>query len=114
MRLSKDEYKGKKLMNGYDYTIQAWVRDGLLVSCGHDGTGTCDCFGRAIKGDEMNRLEEELLLEILPILADLETLYREDKTSEDLFLVVHEMGRRLVRRLAELELQKEEKASTCR
>jgi hypothetical protein len=59
-RLSGDEYKNGRLMNGYDYDNQAWVKDGKYVDCGHPDTMTCDCYGRLHKGEETASPEEDL------------------------------------------------------
>jgi len=57
-RTSNDEYKNGLLFNGYDYTRQAWVVDGLYVACGHTRvnpltgkTTPCTCYGRAHEGE---------------------------------------------------------------
>ncbi len=39
-------------VNGFDYTHQAWVVNGLYESCGHDQTKvSCHCFGRIHAGE---------------------------------------------------------------
>lgn len=35
----------------YDYTNQAWLRDGVYVSCGHSAAMNCGCFGRIHAGE---------------------------------------------------------------
>ena len=67
-RLSNDQYIGGRLINGYDYTNQAWVIDGKYVPCGHvriqvrkpDGTRElkdwCNCYGRLHRGEETKAL----------------------------------------------------------
>jgi hypothetical protein len=57
MRLSIDEYRNGLLWNGFDYTRQAWVVDGLYVACGHPETMRCGCFGRGHAGEQS--LEKE-------------------------------------------------------
>jgi hypothetical protein len=52
MRTSNDEYKGKRLMNGYDYKNQAWVIDGKYVKCGHSEGMNCKCYGKIHYGEE--------------------------------------------------------------
>lgn len=51
-RLSTDQIKGDRLINGYDYTNQAWVRDGKYVDCGHPKTMDCRCYGRDHEGED--------------------------------------------------------------
>lgn len=34
-RLSKDEIKHGRVWNGYDYSLQVWVVDGVIQDCGH-------------------------------------------------------------------------------
>ena len=33
----------------YDYDTQAWTRDGIYATCGHDGP--CNCYGKAHAGE---------------------------------------------------------------
>jgi len=56
-RLSSDECRNGLLWNGFDYTRQAWVVDGLYVRCGHPETMRCGCFGRQHAGEQS--LEKE-------------------------------------------------------
>ena len=50
-RTSNDQYRNGLLFNGYDYTRQAWVKDGFYVRCGHPESMNCDCFGRLFEGE---------------------------------------------------------------
>jgi hypothetical protein len=50
MRESSDEYKGGRLINGFDYDNQAWVIDGKYVRCGHPESMNCNCYGRLHEG----------------------------------------------------------------
>jgi hypothetical protein len=57
-RTSNDEYRNGLLFNGYDYTQQAWVVDGVYFTCGHSkpnpltGKATsCTCYGRLHEGE---------------------------------------------------------------
>ena len=43
----------ERLLNGYDYTHQAWVRNGRYVRCGHPASMPCDCFGRKNAGQPL-------------------------------------------------------------
>jgi hypothetical protein len=57
MRTSDDVYKGGRLIHGFDYVKQAWVKDGKYLRCGHpDSTDgrpiKCGCYGRAHEGEE--------------------------------------------------------------
>ncbi len=52
MRESSDEYKNGKLVNGFDYDNQVWVRDGKYVPCGHPKSMQCNCYGRLHEGEE--------------------------------------------------------------
>lgn len=56
-RVSSDEYCHGLLWNGYDYTRQAWIKNGLYVRCGHPESMNCGCYGR--KHEEMPSLETE-------------------------------------------------------
>ena len=35
----------------FDYTTQAWIRDGKYIDCGHPKAMICGCFGRVHKGE---------------------------------------------------------------
>jgi hypothetical protein len=48
---------GGRLIDGYDYKNQAWVKDGVYQDCGHPYqisgmmyNRPCGCFGRRNKG----------------------------------------------------------------
>ncbi len=51
MRQSSDEIKNGRLINGFDYANQAWVKDGKYVRCGHSEEMFCRCYGRTHEGD---------------------------------------------------------------
>lgn len=51
MRLSRDEYRDGRLLNGYDYQRQAWVVEGRYVRCGHPEVMPCTCYGREHDGE---------------------------------------------------------------
>ena len=52
MRTSGNQYDAAgRLMAGYDYDNQAWVRAGVYVRCGHPETMNCGCFGRLHAGE---------------------------------------------------------------
>ena len=40
----------ERLINGFDYKNQAWVKDGKYQSCGHPQA--CRCFGKKHAGEE--------------------------------------------------------------
>ena len=35
-----------RIINGFDYLHQAWVKDGRSVRCGHPDWMECNCYGR--------------------------------------------------------------------
>ena len=49
-RTSTDQYVNGRLINGFDYTNQAWVRNGRYVRCGHPESMNCGCYGRQHEG----------------------------------------------------------------
>lgn len=51
-RVSSDQYVNGRLMNGYDYDNQAWVKDGKYVACGHPEAMNCKCYGKIHEGQE--------------------------------------------------------------
>lgn len=50
-RTSEDVYVNGQLVNGFDYTRQAWVIDGFYVRCGHPDSMNCRCYGREHEGE---------------------------------------------------------------
>ncbi len=40
-----------RLLNGYDYRCQCWVKDGAYLPCGHALSMACSCYGRTHAGD---------------------------------------------------------------
>ena len=52
MRTSNNVVINGRLMNGYDYTKQAWVKDGKYIRCGHPADIECNCYGKAHEGEE--------------------------------------------------------------
>jgi hypothetical protein len=52
MRISNDErLPDGRLLNGYDYERQAWVKDGRYIRCGHPESMPCGCYGKAHAGE---------------------------------------------------------------
>ena len=56
-------------MTHYDYTNQAWLKDGVYLDCGH--RDACSCFGRlhagqhptySVEAEISERIEEEAKL----------------------------------------------------
>jgi len=43
-----------RVIDGYDYTHQAWVVDGKYVRCGHPESMNCKCYGRLHEGENIN------------------------------------------------------------
>lgn len=58
-RQSADHYKEGRLIDGYDYVNQSWVKEGRYITCGHPDTMKCDCYGRKHTGEttEPGRLD---------------------------------------------------------
>lgn len=51
-RLSGNIYNTEeRLIDGFDYTKQAWVENGRYVRCGHIETD-CNCYGKLHEGEE--------------------------------------------------------------
>lgn len=51
MRTSLDEIRNGKVFNGYDYTHQCWIVNGVVQRCGHPETMDCQCFGKNFAGE---------------------------------------------------------------
>jgi len=58
-RTSNDLYQGGRLMRGFDYEKQCWVRNGRYLNCGHPENMTCGCYGRAHKGEKTTDRRKE-------------------------------------------------------
>lgn len=56
-RLSNNEFKDKKLINGFDYDNQCWVIEGLVQRCGHPETMDCQCYGKIHAGEKSESSE---------------------------------------------------------
>jgi hypothetical protein len=41
------------LLNGFDYSNQAWVKDGKYIRCGHPDAMDCRCYGKAHAGESV-------------------------------------------------------------
>lgn len=50
-RTTDNYYINGRLMDGYDYNKQAWVRNGKYVRCGHPEAMKCGCYGRLHEGE---------------------------------------------------------------
>jgi hypothetical protein len=67
MGLSNDEVISGAIWNGFDYNLQVWVKDGVIMGCGHPETMKDCCNGRKyadqmivdVNGRE-NRMEGDL------------------------------------------------------
>ena len=35
----------------YDYDNQAWIQDGIYISCAHPESMNCDCYGKQHAGE---------------------------------------------------------------
>lgn len=56
-RISGNSYLNGRLFNGYDYTRQTWVADGVYVRCGHPESTKCSCYGRQHAGERCTERE---------------------------------------------------------
>ena len=52
MRTSTNQVVGGRIINGYDYQNQSWVKDGKYIKCGHPKEMNCNCYGRKNEGKE--------------------------------------------------------------
>ena len=68
-RISKDHFEGR-LIDGYDYNRQVWVKNGRYERCGHPDTMICNCYGREHMGEPT--IPEPYGLDMIPE-ADLES-----------------------------------------
>ena len=44
-----------RLVNGYDYDRQVWVKDGRYLRCGHQDEMDCGCYGKEHEGEEVRQ-----------------------------------------------------------
>jgi hypothetical protein len=59
MRTSNDTYISGRLVHGFDYDHQAWVKNGKYVRCGHPRDMKCGCYGTVHEGEETSYLKGE-------------------------------------------------------
>jgi hypothetical protein len=58
-RLSGDELRDGYVWNGFDYTLQVWVVDGLVRQCGHPAAMSRDtpcCAAFALAGQRIDQI----------------------------------------------------------
>ena len=41
-------------LDGYDYTNQAWYKNGVYIRCGHPDTMNCECYGKIHEGQKVS------------------------------------------------------------
>ncbi|MGB6499419.1 MAG: hypothetical protein WBF09_20650 [Candidatus Acidiferrum sp.] len=82
-RSTNDEFRNGLLWNGYDYTRQAWVKDGVYLRCGHPESMQCGCYGREHAGqtsEERQPGSVESLINSLAALAEAKASNAEFRT----------------------------------
>lgn len=55
MRTSKDDIIQGRVYNGFDYSLQCWIKSGIIQRCGHPESMRCNCYGRAHAGESIFR-----------------------------------------------------------
>ena len=56
MRYSDNiEVKGI-VKDGFNYTLQVWIKDYIIQNCGHKVNFGCNCNGRKYKGQDIRTL----------------------------------------------------------
>ncbi len=67
-RQSTDEIKNGRVFNGFDYTLQVWVKNGVVQPCAHPGRmGPRCCNQRIYAGRRIAWLREDMVdLRIFP------------------------------------------------
>ena len=59
MRVGANEFDlDGYLLNGYDYDLQMWIKDGVVVNCGHAPEMDCGCNGRKYQGMSLESARE--------------------------------------------------------
>ena len=57
MRTSNDEIKNGMVLNGFDYTLQVWIKNGIVIECGHPvSMGPDCCMARKLAGQDVNNI----------------------------------------------------------
>jgi hypothetical protein len=51
-RESSDHYQDGRLIDGFDYEVQAWAFKGIYVNCAHPENMNCQCYGREHQGEK--------------------------------------------------------------
>jgi hypothetical protein len=54
MRGSINETVKGMVKNGFDYVLQVWVKDFIIMTCGH--CFDCGCSGRAYSGQDIRKV----------------------------------------------------------
>ena len=56
MRYSDNVKTEGIVKNGFDYTLQAWIKNFIVEDCGHKADNPCKCNGRRLKGQDIREL----------------------------------------------------------
>ncbi len=56
MRYSNNRETNGIVENGFDYTLQAWVKDYKIQACGHKADNACHCNGKKFEGQDVRGL----------------------------------------------------------
>ncbi len=64
MTSSNAQYHKGQLVNGFDYDLQVWVKQGVVLNCGHPGAMSKDgyycCNARKYGGEEVTSIKSQL------------------------------------------------------
>ena len=81
-RLSRDELAADgSIRSGYDYSLEVWVVDGLVVECGHPESmreGRACCNGWEYRGMSIRSVPGH---EIRPLITEGRTIWNSDGTD---------------------------------
>ena len=56
MRYSNNQEFYGVVKNGFDYTRQCWIRNFIVLRCGHKEDLNCSCYGRKNEGRDIRDL----------------------------------------------------------
>jgi len=53
MRTSENEMQAGVIKNGFSYEHQCWIKEFVVMRCGHPATMNCGCFGKKHQGEQV-------------------------------------------------------------
>lgn len=61
MRYNNNENKNGIVKNGFDYDLQVWIKNYIILLCGHKKDFICNCNGKKFVGRDIRKIKKILL-----------------------------------------------------